>query len=458
MTPAVPSRLVALSQTAVVLFTVMDLFWPTHGGVWLIALSGGVFAATARISGSVGLRRTVWLLTLVTLGLLPWVEAPWVALEKGVRIGGLISAILLSVSLLSRAAQRVAVLREVVRRLLDVPPRQRGITVAIASQVFGGFLGFAGISMLMEAAADMTHQTQEERRLCFQGISRGYAAANLWSPMYSNISILLALSPGLAWAAIFPYALMLAIASLLLGYTMNGLFRTGQGANEGPSLDWRSVAAMAWPAMLGMLLFLSLAVGFSVWLHAPIAAFIITMSPLAALVLTMYLEPHRRSFRDAWRQLSNDFRGFRSLAGEVRLLMASGCAGTVVAAAIPVSWTLPLAQAVAVHPMLASLFLAGAVVLISCTSVHPILSAIVVASAFPAAAVALEPMAHVLSVLAGLGLAVVTTPFSVVSLSASRFSGLPLLTVSIRANMGFAVVSLLLVGLILGGAASQFVN
>ena len=96
--------------------------------------------------------------------------------------------------------------------------------------------------------------------------------------------------------------------------------------------------------------------------------------------------------------------------------------------------------------------------LISCTSVHPILSAIVVASAFPAAAVALEPMAHVLSVLAGLGLAVVTTPFSVVSLSASRFSGLPLLTVSIRANMGFAVVSLLLVGLILGGAASQFVN
>jgi hypothetical protein len=86
------------------------------------------------------------------------------------------------------------------------------------------------------------------------------------------------------------------------------------------------------------------------------------------------------------------------------------------------------------------------------------LSGIVVAAAFPAMAVGLPPTAHVLAVLAGLGLAVVTTPFSVVSLTASRFSGLPLLTVSMKANLGFAAISLVLVGLILGGSASRFAH
>jgi len=451
-------NLVVLSQMAVVLSTVMDLFWPSHVGVSLIALSGVLYAALAKETGAVALRRTVWLLTLATLALLPGIEAPWAVLEKGIRIGGLISSILLSVSLLSRAAQRVAVLREVVRRLLDVPARQRAISIPIASQLFGGFLGFAGIAMLMEAAAEMKHQTKKERQLCFQGISRGYAAANLWSPMYSNISILLALSPGLTWAKIFPYALMLAAASLVLSWAMSGLLRSGAGASEKGKLDWRAVAAMAWPVVLGMMLFLLLAVSFSLLLHVPIAAFIIGMSPLAALVLTMYLEPKRRSFHEAWRQLSSDFRGFESLAGEVRLLMVSGCAGTVVAAAIPASWTLPIAQAVGVHPILASFFLAAAVVLISCTSVHPILSAIVVASTFPAVVVGLEPMFHVLSVLAGLGLAVVTTPFSVVSLTASRFSGLPLLTVSMKANFSFAAISLLLVCTFIGCSASRLIH
>lgn len=452
------SRLVLLGQALVVVFTVLDMVWPSHLGPWAIAAAGGVFMLGARSPMSVGLRRTVWALVLATLVLLPWGPDPWLALEKGIRIGGLISAILLSVSLLSRAAQRVQLLREVVRRLLGVPPRQRRVTLPIASQVFGGFLGFAGISMLMEAASQLPDTDLEARRECFQGISRGYAAANLWSPMYSNISILLALSPGLSWAAIFPYAVLLALTSLLLGYALDRLSRRRGEAAAGEPVQWGALARLAWPVALGMLVFLCGAVALSAWARVPIAALIVTMAPIAAVAITVYLGPQRRPWRDASAQVLQDFRGFQSLAGEVRMLMASGCAGTVIAAAIPVTWTQPLAHALAPYPMLACLFLAAAVVMLSCTSVHPILSGIVVAAAFPAMAVGLPPTAHVLAVLAGLGLAVVTTPFSVVSLTASRFSGLPLLTVSMKANLGFAAISLVLVGLILGGSASRFAH
>lgn len=452
------SRLVLLGQALVVVFTVLDMVWPSHLGPWAIAAAGGVFMLGAQSPMSPGLRRTVWALVLATLALLPWGPDPWLALEKGIRIGGLISAILLSVSLLSRAAQRVQLLREVVGRLLDVPSRQRRVTLPIASQVFGGFLGFAGISMLMEAASQLPDTDPEARRECFQGISRGYAAANLWSPMYSNISILLALSPGLSWGAIFPYAVMLAVTSLLLGYALDKLSRRPADATAREPVRWGALARLAWPVVLGMLVFLCCAVALSAWAKVPIASLIVTLAPLAALVLTVYLGPKRLSWRQASAQVLQDFRGFQSLAGEVRMLMASGCAGTVIAAAIPVAWTQPLAQALAPYPVLACLFLAAAVVMLSCTSVHPILSGIVVAAAFPALAVGLPPTAHVLAVLAGLGLAVVTTPFSVVSLTASRFSGLPLLTVSMKANLGFAAISLVLVGLILGGSASRFAH
>ena len=452
------SRLVLLGQALVVVFTVLDLVWPSHLGPWAIAAAGGVFALGAKAPMSSGLRRTVWALGLGTLALLPLGPDPWLALEKGLRIGGLISAILLSVSLLSRAAQRVQLLREVVRRLLDVPARQRRVTLPIASQVFGGFLGFAGISMLMEAASQLPDPDPQAQRECFQGISRGYAAANLWSPMYSNISILLALSPGLSWGAIFPYAVLLAVASLLLGYALDKLSRRGTEAATGEPVRWGALARLAWPVALGMLVFLCGAVALSAWARVPIAALIVTLAPIAAVAITVYLGPQRRPWREASAQVLQDFRGFQSLAGEVRMLMASGCAGTVIAAAIPVSWTQPLAQALAPYPVLACLSLAAAVVMLSCTSVHPILSGIVVAGAFPAVAMGLPPTAHVLAVLAGLGLAVVTTPFSVVSLTASRFSGLPLLTVSMKANLGFAAISLVLVGLILGGSASRFAH
>ncbi|MEJ7930573.1 hypothetical protein WG922_11370 [Ramlibacter sp. AN1015] len=530
--------LLGLAQLGVLTFTVIDLASPQPWAVWLIAASALAVVALGDAPASLGMRRTAAVLALLTVALLPTLAAPGEVVEQGIRIGGLISSILMSVALLSRAAQRVALLRQVVVALLEVPVRRRGLSMALATQLFGGFLGFAGISMLMEVASQRP-ATAQERLQCFRRISRGFAAANLWSPMFSNISILLALSPGLSWARVFPLAVLLALASLALGLALDrvhpvagaradggdtedagnggsvstvsamtplgtvaavreasavgagssvgsiGLVRLAQAVESGtpgtgtgtvtgtagagagiakpsdpaPPLEGAGLAAVlraAWPVFACMCAVLTCVLGLSIAAHLPVAAIIIVAAPLGALVLAATLGPGPRGLRGAAGQLAADFRGLRPLAGEVRLLMASGCAGTVIAAAIPAAWTAPLSAALAPYPVLGCLFLASAVVLLSCTSVHPMLSGIVVAGAFPAAAMGLPPVAHVLTVLAGLGLAVTTTPFSVVSLSASRFSGLPLLTVSMRANLGFAALSTVLVGLLLGGAADYF--
>lgn len=446
------ASLVTLSQAAIVVATGVDMVWPSHTAVGLLALVSLVFVLLAPRSGAPGIRRTAWVLAFLALALLPAVEAPWARLEQGVRIGGLISSILLSVSLLSRAAQRVVLLRRMVTSLLDVPRARRGLPLVVATQLFGGFLGFAGIAMLMESASQLAYEDGDDRLDCFKGISRGFAAANLWSPMYSNVSILLALSPGLAWGRVFPLALLLGVAVLGLTLLLDRVAHGPAGARPAGAAGLFGPLRAGWPVFAFMFLFLLLAVGASGIGHLPVAALILVMAPAGALLLALFMEPQRQRPSQALHRLVSDFRGFHVMAGEIRLLMASGCAGTVVAAAIPAAWTAPVATFLQPYPVLACIFLPLTVVLLSCTSVHPMLSGIVVASAFPAASLGLSPTTQVLAVLGGLGLAVTTTPFSVVSLTASRLSGLPLMAVSLRANLGFTALSLLLLGVVLGGA------
>lgn len=453
------SALVTSCQVGLVLFTVLDLGWPSHWAVALLALSGALFISLQWEAAPLGLRRTCILLMLVTVVLLPFVSHPQATLEKGLRIGGLIGSLLMSIALLSRAAQRVAMLRRVLSSVFDVPAERRFGTVTVASQFFAGFLGLAGITMMMEAASQAPIADRAEKVACFGAIARGYSAANLWSPMFSNLSILLAVNSGLACSTVFPAALGLAVMSLLLTLLLQRI----SGWRRPPSVPaqlrhgWWPLLRGAWPVLLAMAGFLVAVLALSHWCGQPVAAVIIVLAPVVAWLLALGSGAVKHRARAASRQLLADFTGFKSMVGEVMLFFASGCAGTVIAVALPPAWTAPVAAALLPHPVGACLFLAAGVVLLSCTSVHPMLSGIVLAMAFPAASLGLGPVAHVLSVLAGLGMAVILTPFSVVSLMASRFSGVPLLTVSIRANVGFAVLNLLLVALILGNA-SEFLS
>jgi len=447
--------LVALCQLAIVLLTLVDLVAPSHWAIVLLAGSASLFIALQWRQAPAGLRRTCTVLALATLALLPLVPQPVAALERGIRIGGLIGSLLLSVATLSRAAQRVSRLRQVMTSVLQVPRERRFATTTVASQCFGGFLGLAGITMMMEAASQLEVESEEEKLACFTAIARGYAAANLWSPMFSNLSILLAVNSGLAWSAVFPSAMLLALATLALGLALHRVaaWRRPRGAQPVAHAGWWRIARVAWPVLACMALFLVAVLGLSHWTRLPVAAFIIVLAPGVAWLLALGTAPRTRSApAAASRKLVADFVSFRTLVGEVMLFFASGCAGTVIAGAIPVAWTAPVAAALTPFPILACVFLGVGVVLLSFTSVHPMLSGIVLASAFPAASLGLTPAAQLLSVLAGLGMAVIATPFSVISLMASRFSGLPLLVVSVRPHLGFAALNLLLVACILGSA------
>jgi hypothetical protein len=429
--------------------------------VWCASAAAILMVAMEIRQASVRLRRTCGVLVALTMGLLPLVEAPISVLERGMRIGAMIAALLLSIALLSRAAQRFSVLRDTVLFILNVSPAQRFPVLTAVSQLFGGFLGLAGITMMMEVMATVPMETAREKATSYSAISRGYAAANLWSPMYSNMSILLSLSPGLAWASVFPFALILAVISLMLGifiggFEQQGIARAHGKAGGGFSAYWQPLIRMAWPIVITMALFLVCVLSLSWMTRLPVAAVIIVMALCSAWIIHVLVSDEKFRRKQAASSMLNDFLSLKMMVGEIMLFLVSGCAGTVIASVIPEAWTVWISESLKPVPFLASLFLSSSVVLLSCTSVHPMLSSIVVAGGFSAASMGLTPTVHILSVLVGLGLAVIMTPFSMVSLMASRFSGLPLIEVSVRGHLVFAVTSLFLFAFLLANFESYF--
>ena len=209
------------------------------------------------------------------------------------------------------------------------------------------------------------------------------------------------------------------------------------------------------PIVAVMLGFFMLMVLASDHLQVSISAAIILGAPMAAWLLNaMYPADAAQRWRSSRRYLGQDLIGQSAMADEVMLFLASGCAGTVVAQAIPAVWTAGLAQMTGGSPYLSCLLVMAAIVTLSGTSIHPMLSALLVGSSLSPQLLGLPALVHVCAVLIGWGLAIIVTPFSVISLMAARFSGIPLLVVSLRANLVYVLICIGSAALVLGAAAS----
>lgn len=453
---AAASATVGLTLAAIPLLTFLDLLLGSRWPVWGTGAACALFIVLQGKHAALGIRRTSLALALVTAALLPAIDAPLHALERGIRIGGLIASLLVTVNMLSRAALGVPRVRRIMASLYQLPCGQRYLGLGLASQFFGGLLGLAGIAMMMEMAASEETSGTAQKISSFCAISRGYAALSLWSPMYSNMSIVLALYTGTEWIAVLPYALAVSALLIALGAVLERIQRTADGRSDEEGVAQQSPAQLlrsSLPVILAMIGFVAFMVLTSHWLGVPIAAVIIASAPAAAWILNVRRAAGSTGrMAEAGRALGRDFLKFQAMAGEVMLFLASGCAGTVMASAIPAAWIAVVAQFLGGSPFLGSLFVSTSIVLLSATAIHPMLGAVLVASSLTPQMLGLPVIAHLCAVLVGWGLAIIVTPFSVISIMASRMSGIPILAISLRANLLFVVLSLSLSALVLGSA------
>ncbi len=439
---------------AMMIGTLFNLFHPHPGAVALVGVSAAAFLVRERARLAPGIRRITLALGAITLLLLPFAASPAQSLGKGIAIGGLMVSLISSVTLMARAALAAPQTGVVAHHLLATGMRSRYLLVSLACQLFGGLMGLAGVSMLMNMASRGEVLVEEDRLSMLAAIMRSFAAATMWSPMFSNVTILLALYPGLSWSTVVPLCLAMAASSILLG-TLLEMRRLRHRTLASPLPMPRAPLYRALlPMLLAMAIFLAAVIALAHALQVAVVAGIVLLIPFAVLVLHALQAQGPTRLAQARQRLREDYQKLPALAGEVALFMAAGCGGTVIAGAIPQAWTSAIGAAFATSPYLACLALIAIVIGLAFLAVHPVLTVVLVATALPPAMLDLPVTVHMAAMLVAWGVASYATPFSMIALMVHRYSGYSVTAVTVNLNRGFALIYLGLAILCLGTIAT----
>lgn len=437
----------------VALATLADQFWPDGAARWVTGAAGALFLLLEHRRIPLGIRRIVLVVGGISVLLLPLSASPTTQLMRGLGIGGLMVSLISAVSLLARAALESRHTAVVMQHLLATSSRSRYAWFSIAAQVFGGLLGMAGMTLLLQMAGRGEMATEEDRLAMFAAITRSFSAATLWSPMVSNLAILVALYPGLTWFAVAPLTLALSVGAVTIGTALDAWRRRGSPASAPATRPAASLRATLWPMTAAMGGFLGAVLLLAHWLEIAVVGSIVIVVPIAVLALHVTQTRGRHRAAQAVARMRADVLGLPLLAGEVALFMVAGCGGTIIASAIPAPWTAALGGVLSHSPILACMALMLIIIGMGFLAVHPVLSAVLVASSLPPQVLHLAPVAHLAAILAGWAISTCSTPFSMMALMASRFSGLSILAVTTRLNRVYALLCLVIASVALGLAS-----
>lgn len=416
------------------------------GPDWLAAVLV-VAAAALVLSGFHGtpprLRHTSYLLFAVSALLLPFTSSPLDAIQRGVFISSRLLAMLASVMLIAQCALRSPRVQAIGTSLRGQPPQRRYLSFTMASQLFCGMLGLAGAHIMLVMAAPAGEASSKERTAAVIAVMRGFSTAGFWSPVYGNMVLLLALYPSLHWIEIFPVGVVLAQLALLVGVLTN---RRRQPTPVAAMADSSAPGVLrdALPLLVAMLGFFGLILATSGVLSIGITPALIMLAPLSAVAIHLMMSDPGQRTTQTRQRLGESARLYPRLASEALLFLAAGCAGSVMADAFPVSWVQHIGQALDGLPFLGIAFLMLTIMGIALTGIHPVLTAVFLASTITPEVLGLPAVAHMAAILTGWGLSAVLTPFSVLSLTASRYAGTTLYQISFGKNWVFALINALL--------------
>lgn len=436
---------------AIVVFNLWHLLGGPDFLFWGLALSAGLFIVAERRTIPRSIVTICTVLGAVAIVVWPFGGASMQSLERGVYIGAMISSVMASVSLLARAALRSPALKKLTSYLLVQSYRRRYILLAISGQILPCMLGFAGVHMLFSVAAHSQDKNEGDRIALFTAIGRSFSAATLWSPTFGNMVILLALYPQLSWSTVLPVGIGLAIATILLSMVIDyrRLQPRPQAAGEAAADVPADVRRTAAGVLVALLAFFSVAMGLAAALHLPVSAAISMLAPAVALGLHYVLGGRQRALGSAWRGLMEDVAMLRVFAPEFMLFLVAGCGGTVIADSIPREWIAAAASLVSGHPMLSILSLMLSIIALSCVGIHPVLSVVLLSSTFTPEALQLPLLPHFSALLAGWSIASTMAPFSMLSMTASRYAAISVYDISLRRNWLFCTAGTVLAATVL---------
>lgn len=417
------------------------LYLPMLGALLLLIAAG-----FGRINRK--LRTTSFVLLSVGLLAIPFAKDAVAAVQRGVFVSGLLVSLTASVLLIARCAVQSPRIQLIGAALREREGTPRYAAFTLASQFFSGILGLAGANLMYVMAAPSTEKPSETRTATVISVGRGFSAASCWSPVFGNMAILLALYPTLHWAEVFPIGLALGQLTMFVSVLMQHVAgrRAASHAQAGasgaahatPATPLSTLLWIAAPVVLVLLSFLVVIMSLSRMLQIVISAAIIMMGPLVSLAFNAGMGEPGRRLSNGVQGLLASMRLFPALASEASLFLSAGCAGSIMADAFPQAWVAFIGSHLSGHPFWAVAFLVFGIMAAALAGIHPVLSAVFLASTLTPSVLGIPPISHMAAILAGWGLSASVTPFSVLSLTASRYAGVGLYQISLGRNWAYA--------------------
>ena len=440
------------SAVAVVMTTVVARAF--GGPDWLAALlvaGAALLVFSGFDSIPTRLRNTAFLLFGLTILLAPLADAPFAAIRRGVFISSQLLALISSVLLLAQCGLQSPRVQRVGASLRGQPPSRRYLSFTIASQLYSSTLSMAGAHIMLLMAAPPEDPPGAGKTEAVLAVTRGFAVAGFWSPVFGNMTILLALYPSLRWGEIFPMGVMLAQVALTVGIVLNRLERRRAPLPPSATESTRPADILldGLPLLLAMMIFMGVILIVGRLLALPISATIVMLVPPTALLIHLTTGAPGARWQNARRNIGASVRSYPRLASEALLFMAAGCAGSIMADAFPPHWTLQIGTLLNGQPFLGVAFLIFSIMGIALAGVHPVLTSVFLASTITPEVLGLPAVAHMGALLTGWGLSAVLTPFSVLSLTAGRYAGTSLYQISFGMNWRWALVTSLVAGVLL---------
>lgn len=344
--------------------------------------------------------------------------------------------------------------------LIQQPPRWRYATLSLGSTAFGLILNLGVIAVLgvmslkgntLQAAGGHAEVQRARTRRMLTAILRGFSLAPIISPLGIALAVILSNYPSLRWATLLPYTAAAAAILFLVGWAQDRIAAPRHLA----ALIPEAPGAPLWPllrfvAVLAAIVMFTFTAAWAAGTRLPVA--VLFTVPVSAFVW-MAVQRHRlggglgiRRAAVAFGRRSVSF--FPGMRTEVTVLGSAGFVGVVLADMLPRAW---------VAEQILDLGLAGAglaalatalVVLAAQVGLNPIVSVTLLASVVrdPAALGVPVPLMAA-GLMAGWGLAMVTSPLTASMLMTARLARTSPYTVGYRWNGPFVLVTIALLWL-----------
>ncbi|MGK7752233.1 MULTISPECIES: hypothetical protein [unclassified Roseovarius] len=398
-----------------------------------------------------GLNRPAWIIGGLVFVLFLWGWAGgWIAETGGLDRMIFLSAFLVALGLLSRAASRAPDIRKAAAVVASRPRGARYLFVTLGTHIFGIFLNFGAASLM----ATLLAQTREtlERQNAVEDLTlsmlRGFGAMPMWSPLALSTIITLSILPEVDYFQILPYGLAAAVLYLGAGYAAS---RGPRATDPDPG---KSPMTRALPALPEQLILLRVVARVALLVAVAFVLHVAADLSMPASVLVAVL-----GFSLAWWAIQVAARIAPGLHRELAATAASGvneivivsCAGFLGAI---IAWFVSSFDGAlpsppdALVPALIALVPLG-MVLGGVSALNPIVSASILLGVLHPLVPEPALMWLALAAIVGWGLTAGSTPFTANVLITTRIMQLEPAPLLRRGNLKLTVLSLTALGLFL---------